>query len=264
LRDEPGLLRVIGVRRLTASIINSTIGAGIFVLPATAAEGLGPAAPIAYLVCGALMALLILCFASAGSRVSLTGGLYAYIEVAFGPFVGFLGGVLYVLGAVFAGASIASAFAAAVGFAWPAAGTPAGNAALLVILFGVLAFVNVRGAIPGVRLVEAMTAAKLTPLLALIAAGVWFVRPEHLAIVTMPLPSAIGRTAIVLIFAFLGVEVALMPSGEVVDPARTVPRALFLGLALTTAVYLAIQTVAQGLLGSEMAASAAAPLAETN
>ena len=91
---DAGLVRAIGVRGLTASIINVTVGAGIFVLPAVVASGLGPAAPLAYLVCAALMALIVLCFASAGSRVSLTGGLYAYIEVAFGPFIGFLGAVL--------------------------------------------------------------------------------------------------------------------------------------------------------------------------
>ena len=99
---DAGLVRAIGVRRLTASIINVTIGAGIFVLPAVAADRLGPAAPIAYLVCAVLMALIILCFAAAGSRVSLTGGLYAYIEVAFGPFVGCLAGALYWLVASFA------------------------------------------------------------------------------------------------------------------------------------------------------------------
>src|SRR5437868_11159374 len=73
LRDA-GLERAIGVRQLTASIINVTIGAGIFVLPAVAAAGLGPAAPIAYVVCALLMALIVCCFAAAGSRVSLTGG----------------------------------------------------------------------------------------------------------------------------------------------------------------------------------------------
>src|SRR3977135_1031666 len=89
------LVRALGGPTLTASIINTTIGAGIFVLPAVVAAGLGAAAPIAYVVCGALMALTVACFAAAGSRVSLTGGLYAYVEVAFGPFVGFLAGVLY-------------------------------------------------------------------------------------------------------------------------------------------------------------------------
>ena len=49
---------------------------------------------MAYIVCAVLMALIVCCFASAGSRVSLTGGLYAYVGVAFGPFVGFLAGVL--------------------------------------------------------------------------------------------------------------------------------------------------------------------------
>src|SRR5712691_13365226 len=109
--SEAGLVRAIGARQLTASVINVTIGAGIFVLPAAAAAGLGPAAPVAYVVCAVLMALIVCCFAAAGSRVSLTGGLYAYVEVAFGPFVGFLAGVLYVLSASFAAASVASAFA---------------------------------------------------------------------------------------------------------------------------------------------------------
>src|SRR5205807_7583683 len=122
------LVRAIGVRGLTASIINVTVGAGIFVLPAVVAAGLGPAAPLAYLVCAALMSLIVICFASAGSRVSLTGGLYAYIEVAFGPFVGFLGGVLYWLMASFAVASVASAFAGSLGALWPAAGAGMGRA----------------------------------------------------------------------------------------------------------------------------------------
>ena len=78
----------------------------------------------------------------------------------------------------------------------------------------------------------------------------------------MPAASAIGKTAIVLIFAFVGLEIALVPSGEVRDPARTVPRALFSALAITTTLYLLIQRVAQGLLGPAMATFATAPLAE--
>ncbi len=261
-RSDAGLVRAIGVRGLTASIINVTIGAGIFVLPATAAAGLGPAAPIAYLVCAALMALIVLCFASAGSRVSLTGGLYAYIEVAFGPFVGFLGGVLYWLMASFAVASVASAFAGSLGVLWSGAGAGIGRAVVLGALFAGLAAVNVRGVAPGARLVEAVTAAKLLPLVVFVAAGIWFVRGEYLIWPALPSFSQVGRTAIVLIFAFVGVEVALVPSGEIRDPARTVPRALFVALAITTTMYLLIQGVAQGLLGPSMATYAAAPLAE--
>jgi len=255
-------VRAIGARQLTASIINVTIGAGIFVLPAVATAGLGAAAPIAYIVCAVLMALIVCCFAAAGSRVSLTGGLYAYVETAFGPFVGFLAGVLYFLMATFAVASVSSAFAGSVGALWPAAAAPAARAILITALFAFLASVNVRGVRAGVRVVEVMTIAKLLPLLVLVGSGIWLVNPAHLRWPGMPDAAAIGKTAIVLIFAFVGLEVALVPSGEVLDPARTVPRALFSALAITTTLYLLIQTVAQGLLGPSMAAYSTAPLAE--
>jgi amino acid transporter len=260
--SDAGLVRAIGARQLTASIINVTIGAGIFVLPAVASAGLGAAAPIAYIVCAVLMALIVSCFAAAGSRVSLTGGVYAYVETAFGPFIGFLAGVLYFLMATFAVASVSSAFAGSVGALWPPAASPAFRAVLIAALFGLLAAVNVRGVKLGVRLVEVMTLAKLFPLVVLVVGGIWFVDPAALHWPGMPSAASLGKTAIVLIFAFVGLEVALVPSGEVRDPARTVPRALFSALAVTTTLYLLIQTVAQGLLGPSMATYSTAPLAE--
>jgi amino acid transporter len=259
---EAGLVRAIGARQLTASIVNSTIGAGIFVLPAVAAAGLGAAAPIAYVFCAALMALIVCCVAAAGSRVSLTGGIYAYVEVAFGSYVGFLAGVLYFLMATFAVASVASAFAGSIGALWPAADSPAVRALLIAALFAMLTGVNVRGVRSGIQLVEGLAVAKLLPLLTLVGAGIWSVNPAYLRWPGMPAASAIGQAAIVLIFAFVGLEVALVPSGEVRDPARTVPRALFSALAITTLLYLLIQSVAQGLLGPAMASFSSAPLAE--
>jgi len=259
---ESGLVRAIGPRQLTASIINVTIGAGIFVLPAAAASGLGAAAPLAYVVCALLMALIVCCFAAAGSRVSLTGGVYAYVEVAFGTFVGFLAGVLYFLMATFAVASVASAFAGSVGAMWPAAAAAVGRALVIGALFAALATVNVRGVRRGVGVVETVTVAKLVPLIVLVLAGIWFVNADYLRWPSAPTLPAVGRTAIVLIFAFVGLEVALVPSGEVRDPARTVPRALFSALAITTTLYLLIQAVAQGLLGPAMSTFSAAPLAE--
>src|SRR3954466_503504 len=105
---EASLVRALGVWSLAASIINITVGRGIFRLPAAAAAQLGQAAPIAYLICSVAMGLIVLCFAEAGSRVSLTGGLYAYVEVAFGPFVGFLLGALLWIGITAAIAAISS------------------------------------------------------------------------------------------------------------------------------------------------------------
>src|SRR5437773_8005387 len=142
--SERALVRALGVRSLTASIVNMTIGAGIFVLPAAVAAGLGAAAPLAYVLCAALMALIVSCFAAAGSRVSLTGGLYAYVGVAFGPFIGFLASVLYQLMAAFAVASVASAFAGSVAAVWAPAATPARRGVLLVVLLVAVAAANFR------------------------------------------------------------------------------------------------------------------------
>jgi len=129
-------------------------------------------------------------------------------------------------------------------------------------LFGGLLFINVRGVARGARLVEVITVTKLVPLLTLVAVGVWFVHSDNLVWPALPSVPQVGRSAIVLIFAFLGVEVALVPSGEIADPARTVPRALMFALLTTTTLYLLVQGVAQGLLGSSLSAYAAAPLAE--
>ena len=256
------LVRAIGTRQLTASIINVTIASSIFLMPATVAERLGAAAPVAYLVCATLMTLIALCFAAAGSRVSLTGGLYAYIDTAFGGFAGFLGGYLYSVTACLSVASVAAAFAGTAGVLSPAFASGPLRAALLAVLFAALAFVNVRGIKPGIRLVEIITAAKLLPLLFLVFAGMWSMNLDFLRM-TAPTVSQVGQASIVLLFAFVGVEVALTPSGEIYDPARTVPRSVLSALAVATAIYLGVQTVAQGTLGPELPLFKDAPLVET-
>ncbi len=110
LREDAKLVRVIGVPGLTANIVNTTVGGSIFVLPALVAAMLGAASPFAFLVCALAMAVFVTSFAIAGSRVSLTGGLYAYVEVAFGPFIGFLAGVLFFLTATLSVSGVVSLF----------------------------------------------------------------------------------------------------------------------------------------------------------
>ena len=78
----------------------------------------------------------------------------------------------------------------------------------------------------------------------------------------MPAAGDVARTSLLLIFAFAGIECALVPSGEVRDTARTVPRAIALAMIVITLLYIALQVVAQGILGDDLAQSTAAPLAE--
>ena len=258
---ERSLVKALGVWGLAASIINLTVGGGIFRLPATAAGALGAAAPVAYVVCAIAMGLIVICFAEAGSRVSLTGGLYAYVEVAFGPLTGFLCGVMLWVGITAATAAVSSFFADALGALIPAAASGVGRAAAIVIVLTILAAINIAGVRGASRFNALMTVSKLLPLVVLIAVGFGAMHSENLRWTSTPAPTDVARASVITIFAFLGVESALIPSGEVVDPARTVPRAIAMAMIGVTLLYLAVQVVTQGILGPELAAQKT-PLAE--
>ncbi|MGE5801918.1 MAG: APC family permease [Gemmatimonadota bacterium] len=260
---SPGLRRVIGVRGLAAAVFNITIGAAIFVLPAHVAGNLGAAAPLAYLVCAVATALIALCMAEAGSRVPQSGGPYAYVGAAVGPYAGYLCGVLLWLGITIAMGAVATVFADALGGLLPVLGGPLARAVLLIAAYGGLAFVNIRGAALGSRVSGVATVAKIVPLIAFVVLGLSHVRAENLALGAFPPLAPLGRSALLLMFAFFGMESALQVSGEVRDGARAVPRAIALAVTGVGVLYIAVQLVAQGILGSALAApeTAKAPLA---
>lgn len=256
------LVRAIGVVGLAAGIVNVTIGGGIFRLPASpdVSGRLGGAAPLAYVVCAVAMGLIVLCIAEAGSRVALTGGPYAYVEVAFGRFVGFLVGVLLWLTGTMAFAAVATIFIDNVARSIPWL-VGFGRLPFLALVLALLAYVNIRGVRQGTRFNAVSTAVKLVPLLVLIAVGLFAIEPANLRWSTTPSAGDLSRASIFLIFAFAGIESALVPSGEVRDPARTVPRAVFLAMGAVTVIYILLHLVAQGTLGSALVGSPT-PLAD--
>jgi amino acid transporter len=258
---ETSLRRSIGTLALAAGIVNVTLGAGIYRLPANMAATLGPTAPIAYLLCALAMSLIVLCMAEAGSRVMLTGGPYAYVEVGLGPFVGFLAGFLLWMLLTFAMAAVATVLMANLGALVPPLASRRASAAVLVVIYAVFGLVNSLGVDRGTRVNNAITVVKVLPLLVLLVGGLFAIRPENITVINPPDLPTLARSSILLIFAFAGIEAALVPSGEVKDPARTVPRALFIAMALITVLYAGLQLVAQGVLGSALAMSPA-PLAD--
>ena len=262
-RVDHQLVRGIGIPALTANIVSSTIGAGIFVIPATVARGLGPAALLAFVCCAIAMVLFVTCFAIAGSRVSLTGGLYAYVEVAFGRYVGFLAGMLYFLTALGAVAGVVNVLANSVALVVPFLGGPVMRIVVMLAVYGLLVLINIRGVRTGAGAVTVITVAKLLPLLLFVCVGIFFIHPPNLVWSGWPSSRLLGDAVILLIFAFVGIEVGLIPSGEVKNPARTVPRSAYLALIITTIIYILIQLVAQGTLGADLARYPAAPLAES-
>lgn len=258
--ERESLTRAIGTVGLAAGIINVMIGGGIFRVPALVAASLGAAAPMAYVICAIAMALIVTCIAAAGRRVTLTGGPYAYVGATLGPYAGFLSGVLLWMVGVFATAAVSSVMAASIG---ELLGLP-GRAmltAILVVAYGFWSWVNLRGVTLGVRLNTAITVAKLLPLVLIAVAGIFFVRGENLQVAQWPAAGDFARMSLILVFAFAGIEVALIPSGEVRHPERTVPKAIALAMVGVTLLYIALQVVAQGILGPALSQSAV-PLAD--
>ena len=258
--EGPELVRALGVRALAANIVNTIVGSGIFVLPAVVAAILGPAAMLAYIVCAALVALFGLCFAEVGSRVHVSGGAYAYVEAAFGAYVGFSAGLLLGCAEMAASAAVATIFVGSLSALLPGGGGIASRTMMLILLYATLAIVNVRGVRTGARLMELITAAKLVPLVLLVIAGLFVLHPSYLKWQGFPPFADIGRASLVLMFAFTGVEGPLTSSGEVSNPARTVPRAVLLGLGTVALLYAGLQLVSQGVLGPALASVTDAPL----
>ena len=246
--SDTGLARRLGSVGLAAAVFNTVVGAGIFVIPATLARDVGPAAPLVYLACVLAMGAVALCFAAAGSRTPTSGGPYGYAQAAFGPLVGFIVGVLVWLGAVLAAAGIAAAVVDSLARLTPIFAQPVARSVALLALFAGLAAVNVAGVTPGTRLIKGLTVVKLAPLALLLVLGAPHIHPANLA-VTAPAPAAFGRAMILALFAFQGMETALGVSGEVNDPARNVPRGLLAAMAAVALLYMAVQAVAQGVLG---------------
>ena len=263
IQQEEEFKRSIGVFGLSANIMNVIIGAGIFALPAIVAASMGSSSIIAYVFCGLLMALIMLCFAEASSKVTQTGGVYSYIETAFGPYAGFIAGVFTVTGTLLADAAVSNALVNVLGSTHPIFQIAWIRMLFLTIVFFGLAFVNVIGVKQGIGLVKINTVAKLIPLLLLVIFGWEAVSVSNLTIESFPDIQQLGKTSLILFFAFQGCESGIVVSGEVINPKRTIPKAIFISISAIVILYMLIQTVAQGVLGDQLPKFTATPLAAT-
>ncbi|MEE4115834.1 MAG: APC family permease [Marinilabiliaceae bacterium] len=258
-----GLKRKIGLWGLVSNNINITVGAGIFLLPVIIARQLGTASILAYLVCGILIMLIMMCFAEVGSVITRSGGPYSYIEEAFGSFAGFLTTNIFIFGgAVMSNAAVANGLADTLAYYIPLFDVNWFRVLFFFLMFGGFAIINVVGVSQAMKLVNFNTVAKLTPLLLIALLGWVFIKPENLQWEAMPRLGDIGEMSMVLIFAFIGGETALNVSGEIKNPARTIPRGILLSVLGIVILYILIQYTVQGVLGDEMGEYADAPLAE--
>ncbi|MFN8571348.1 MAG: APC family permease [Gemmatimonadaceae bacterium] len=261
--ERGALVRAIDTRALTFNAVNLTIGTTVYVVPALIAAEVGRWALVSYLACAALMTLVVLCFAEAGSRVPSSGGSYAWVEQVFGSFAAFLlGWLLYAGGLALGAASVMQLLFRGLSDLAPIVNAPVPHALLVVLILSVMAALNVRGVRRSARLVEGVTIIKLAPLAIILVTGVGGIVWSNLSLGPWPGTSSFGHSLFLVIFLFAGIENALLASGEVADPTRSVPRAVMLALGIVTVLYLAAHVVAQGVLGDELARRTAAPIAD--
>jgi amino acid transporter len=171
--------------------------------------------------------------------------------------------MLYFLTALGAVAGVVNVLANSVALVVPFLGGPMMRIFVMLAVYGLLVLINIRGVREGAGAVTVITFAKLLPLLLFVCVGIFFIHAPNLSLSGWPSSKSLGDAVILLIFAFVGIEVALIPSGEVKNPARTVPRSAYLALVITTVIYILIQLVAQGTLGADLANHPDAALAES-
>ncbi len=244
------LSRQIGTLAITLLALNGMIGAGIFGVPAGAAALAGAWSPLVFIVCALLLGLIMLCFAELASRFDRTGGPILYVQTAFGPFAGFQIGWAFYIARVTAFAANLNLLIASLAYLWPVAGSGVVRIALLVLMIGLLTWVNVVGIRRAVQSLGVLTLLKLIPLIALLLLGVSWIAPaiDMATQIESPTASDFGLAALLVIYAFVGWESALVPAGETRNPSRAIPIALFSALAIVTLLYVLIQAISVAAL----------------
>lgn len=251
---EEKLLRGIGRWDLTAIVINTVIGAGIFGLPSKVAALIGSYSIIAFFVCSVIIAFVVICFAEVSSRFRTTGGAYIYTKVAYGSFVGFEVGWLFWLTRFTAFAANCNLLVDYLGYFHE----PLSKGTLRVLIISLVVFgltwINIAGVRESVRTTNILTVAKLTPLLLFVVVGMFFIEPANFEFGAPPAAGVLAEAILVLIYAFVGFESAVIPAGEMKDPKKNAPFALMTAIGIIVAFYILIQTVSIGTL-PELAAS---------
>jgi len=259
---QPELVRAIGRWSMVALAVNSILGSGIFGLPAAVAGLVGSSSPVAVLIAGAGMAVIIACYAEVASQFAESGGTYLYVRHAFGRFAGLQVGWLMLLSRLTACAAGVNLLLVYLGEFWPEATQPLPRLAVITVFLATLAAVNYRGVGAGTLLSNTTVVAKLLALGLVCVAGVIYLS-VHPRIAMTPVDANTDgwlKAMLLLLFAYGGYEAALNPMGEARDPRRDAPFALFTALLILIALYALLQFIVVAVLAD--AAHSPRPLAD--
>jgi amino acid transporter len=259
------LSRAIGRVALVGLVLNVVVGSSVFGLPSVIAAKLGRPSPVAWLLAGAGMALVVLCFAEVASRFQRAGGAYLYAREAFGRLAGIEMAWLSYLVRLTAAATNTNLFVLYLAEFWPRATDPVESRIILALMILPLAVANYRGVATGLGVSSAFTVAKLVPLGFFVLAGLGVLLTRGSVAQAAPLTGApLGswlEAILLLVFAYGGFEAALFPLGEAKDPRRDAPIALLVALGLCAVLYTLVQWVVVATLPDP--SSSTRPLADS-
>lgn len=242
------LIRAVGRWDLIALAINGLIGSAIFGLPAGVAQLAGAWSPVACLFCGIVILLVVLCFAEASSLFASTGGPYLYARTAFGDLVGLAGGWMMWLARVTAFAANVNLLVSFLGYFVPWIREEAPRAILLTAIVVTLSWINIRGVKQGAAVGDFLAAAKLIPMFAFVAIGLFSIKPQLVLGGTLPGRAEFGQAVLLYLFAFTGFEYAVIPAGEALAPRKHLPMAILTASLVACVLYTGIQFVCLGTL----------------
>ena len=248
----------LSTRSATALYVGAVLGPGVLIVPALASEAAGPASVLAWAALLALSAPLAMTFAALGVRYPEAGGTAAYARAAFGRRTGAITGWWFLAGVVIGAPAVAL-----VGGFYVAELVGAGRGGAVAGAAGMMAAVIAANAL-GLHTTARLQRGLAGLLAALMLVAIVTALPESRAENWTPFAphgwAAVGTAASLLMFSFIGWEAVSHLAGELRDPARQLPRAIFAALGVVVVLYLGLAVASVGVLGT--AAPSKVPLAD--
>ena len=261
---SPAAGKSLGVSACIAIVVGNMVGSGFYLSPAAVAP-YGNLAIIAWVVMGFGAVCLGLTFAKLARLAPATGGPYAYTRMAYGDFAGFLIAWGYWISIWTSLPVIALAFAGAVMDLFPALHNRPMAVMLTLAAIWAVVFVNLRGVKAAGIFSEVTTYTKLVPFAAIALIGLFFIDTSHFSEFNPSGKSLLGASAALApltMFAFLGLESATVPAGDVRNPKRTIPLSTVLGIVIAALLYVLGTIAVMGLVPREQLVHSVAPFSD--
>ncbi len=250
---------------VTSLVVGSIIGADVYVATAIGARLVGPASLLVWVLAGLMAMSIALCFAYCVMMLPKVGGPYAYVRQAFNPFAGFLVGWALLLAEWFSLSVFPVAFTQYFLAIEPGIDIW-GQALLKAVFISIILGTNLVGVKAAGRVNDALTLAKLTPLILIVLGGIGFIalRPSAFLANLSPFvtgsASAFGSALVLIFWAYAGFELSTLPTDEVEEPRRTVPKAIVTGMLIVIAFYFLTNFVVVGSVSQGVLAASSGPL----